>query len=223
MSEELIPLFTPALSAVLLAAEDKKASPLTEDEVLKIRDGSTCIMMKAEDVAKMDESRGYQDIDPENCWYDWQLLRRELGRKPDLEPGIKVDYRASNDPGMEQASLTARNSLNEFRNLIHENGSVGIPLVKKTLSDGKTSIHMWLYVEEDHGGSFVASLLEIPTGFTGHQVGDRLTVCCDELLDWMLNVDGTLHGGFSLRHQRSQLSEAEQIDFDRHIGVYTYA
>lgn len=185
MTEELIPFFTPALSAVLLAAEDKKGSPLTVDEVLEVRDGSACIMMKPDDAAKMDESRGYRDIDPENCWYDWQLLRQELGRKPDLDPGIKVDYRASDDPGMEQATLDARSSLDKFRTLLRETGNVGTPLVKKTLSDGQTSIHIWLYVEEDNGDSFVASLLEVPTAFTGHQVGDRFTVLWALMSCWI--------------------------------------
>ena len=56
--EQLVPVFVPALSATLLAAEDKKSAPLTHDEVTRIRDKSPCIMMTAADARKMDDSRG---------------------------------------------------------------------------------------------------------------------------------------------------------------------
>ena len=75
---DLIPVFIPALGAILIAAEDNKREPLTIEEVVSIRDNSTCIMMTHADSAKLAESRGYNDIDPENCWYDWQMLRREI-------------------------------------------------------------------------------------------------------------------------------------------------
>ena len=63
----LVPVFIPSLSAVLVAAEDKKGAPLTESEVIQIRDKSPCIMMEREDAAKLVESRGYRDVDPENA------------------------------------------------------------------------------------------------------------------------------------------------------------
>ncbi|OYW19053.1 MAG: hypothetical protein B7Z52_04120, partial [Burkholderiales bacterium 12-64-5] len=55
------------------AAEDKKGAPLTKEEVHTIRDSGACIMLKTVDARKMDDSRGYRDIDPENCWHDWQV------------------------------------------------------------------------------------------------------------------------------------------------------
>jgi hypothetical protein len=72
-AEQLVPVFIPALSAVLLNAEDNKGAPLTYEDVIQIRDKSPCIMMAADNVQKMAESRGYRDIDPENCWYDWMI------------------------------------------------------------------------------------------------------------------------------------------------------
>lgn len=223
MEEDLVPLFMPSLSAILVAAEDKKNSPLTEQEALEIRDKSTCIMVTREHSEKMAESRGYRDIDPENCWYDWQMLRREMGRKPELDPGAKIDYRASGDPGMAQAIQNARESLDEFRSLISEHGVACAPLVKKTLEDENARIHMWLLVEEVDENKFIASLFEVPTAFTSYKEGDRFTVQEEDLLDWMLNLDGVLYGGYTLRQQRSQMTESEQMDFDHHIGVHTYA
>lgn len=73
--EELVPVFIPALRPLLIRAEDLKGEPLTPEEVIGIRDTASCIMMHVGVARKMDESRGYRDIDPENCWYDWQHLR----------------------------------------------------------------------------------------------------------------------------------------------------
>lgn len=36
--EQLVPVFIPALGAILVMAEDQKGEPLTYDEVLTIRD-----------------------------------------------------------------------------------------------------------------------------------------------------------------------------------------
>jgi hypothetical protein len=76
--EELIPVPVPALVAVLLNKENGKGSPLTEQEVLEIRDNAACIMMPASVVSKMAESRGYPDLDPEYVWEQWQQARLEL-------------------------------------------------------------------------------------------------------------------------------------------------
>jgi hypothetical protein len=31
-----------------------------------------------EHARKLEETRGYRDVDPENCWTEWQELRLEL-------------------------------------------------------------------------------------------------------------------------------------------------
>ena len=65
----------PALVAVLKHAEDRKGSPLTESEVLDIRDGATCVRVPLEAAIEMAETRGYDDIAPETCREDWQEVR----------------------------------------------------------------------------------------------------------------------------------------------------
>jgi hypothetical protein len=62
-----VPVFIPALGTLLIHAEDLKGEPLSYGEVIRIRDKAACIMMRTEDARKLDESRGYRDIDPENC------------------------------------------------------------------------------------------------------------------------------------------------------------
>ena len=76
--EQLVIVPVPALIALLLRAENEKGTPLTEDEVLSIRDRCACIAMPASVVAAMAEKRGYDDIDPEHAWTHWQQARIEL-------------------------------------------------------------------------------------------------------------------------------------------------
>jgi hypothetical protein len=71
----LIPV--PALSAILFAKEKEKGSPLTEAEVVAIRDDSAVIALPDHGKA-LAERRGYEDIDPDNCWREWQTLRGQI-------------------------------------------------------------------------------------------------------------------------------------------------
>ena len=65
-------------------------------------------MMEAGDARKMDDRRGYRDIDPENCWHDWQRAHRDMGRKPDMDPGPRFDHVRSSDPAYQQTILDLR-------------------------------------------------------------------------------------------------------------------
>jgi hypothetical protein len=75
MSDNLIIYPIPSLVATLLNRERAKGAPLTEEEVIAIRDTAPSVAMTREDAAKVDERRGYLDIDPENCWAEWQKAR----------------------------------------------------------------------------------------------------------------------------------------------------
>ncbi len=66
-NQPLVPVFMPPLAALLAQAEKLKGSRLTEAEVLRLRDGAICIMMKAPDADEMAKTRGYFDVYPENC------------------------------------------------------------------------------------------------------------------------------------------------------------
>ena len=78
MDDDLILTPVPSLVATLLNKETEKGGPLTQEEVMAIRDGCHCIAMPAPAHRKMEESRGYRDIDPENVWDEWQIARLEL-------------------------------------------------------------------------------------------------------------------------------------------------
>ena len=77
-SNDLIIYPMPSLVATLLNRERAKGSPLTEQEVIQIRDGCPSVAVPRDVARQIDESRGYLDIDPENCWEEWQRARKEL-------------------------------------------------------------------------------------------------------------------------------------------------
>ena len=77
MSEELVPTPIPALLTILLKEERKKGLPLTEKEVLAIRDNAVCMMLSLDRKILLEKSRGYTDLDPERVWEDWQQARIE--------------------------------------------------------------------------------------------------------------------------------------------------
>ena len=70
--------FSPPLVVLLLSAERAAGRPLTEAEVLEIRDGATCMAVPRSVADAMETSRGYPDIDPEDCWAQWQQVRADL-------------------------------------------------------------------------------------------------------------------------------------------------
>ncbi|UMZ09845.1 hypothetical protein I9018_20335 [Pseudomonas sp. MPFS] len=77
MTDQLCLVFVPALVAVLLNAETTKGMPLTEAQVLEIRDSAACIALPVEVALSMENERGYRDLVAEDCWAQWQQYRRE--------------------------------------------------------------------------------------------------------------------------------------------------
>ncbi len=73
--DQLIPVPIPPLADLLAQAEKLKGSRLVESEVLRIRDKAICMMLRKKHAQQMAESRGYRDVNPENCWADWHRLR----------------------------------------------------------------------------------------------------------------------------------------------------
>lgn len=223
-TDDLVPVFMPALVVLLVHAEDKKGTPLTKDEVHAIRDSGACIMMESGVARKMDDNRGYRDIDPENCWHDWQMARRDMGRKPDIDPGPRFDHVRSSDPAYQQTILDAQESIEQFRAMLPSDGTPRPDaLIKTKLVDGDNSAFMWLNNTATEGDNFTAELFEVPDTLPNFTIGVRHVVTLEELMDWMVNENGRLTGGFSLRYNRARMSDADKLDFDQHIGVTEYA
>lgn len=77
--DELVPVYVPSLYEILLAAEKKKGSPLTEDEVVNLRDTATVVMMRRAVAESTAKARKIKDLDSAHAWEEW-LKRRSSGR-----------------------------------------------------------------------------------------------------------------------------------------------
>ena len=75
VEESIVPVPIPAFVSLLLSADKSKGEPLTEDEVINIRDNMVCMNMKVSAIETLAESRGYDDLDPENSWVEWVSFR----------------------------------------------------------------------------------------------------------------------------------------------------
>ncbi|MBD8879902.1 hypothetical protein IHE49_05365 [Rhodanobacter sp. 7MK24] len=71
-------VFIPALVALLYKAEQTKGAPLTEDQVIAIRDHANCVALPYSMAISGEKTRGYPDIVAENCWAEWQSARKQL-------------------------------------------------------------------------------------------------------------------------------------------------
>lgn len=130
----------------------------------------------------------------------------------------------SDSPEFLETVRDAQSSLTEFRRRLAACDLVeSSPCVKVRLVDGDECAFLWLLVVSADETSFVGSIFEIPPEFKSYRVGDELTVEPQSVLDWMINENGTLHGGYSLRYQRNLLPEHKRSRFDEHIGVTRYA
>jgi len=221
--DDLEPIFIPALSTLLLTAEDAKGEPLSEEEVFNIRDNAITKMMDREAALKMSETSDYKDIDPENCWYDWQMLRRELDRIPDLDPGVRYAFVDHDDGEYKKTIAAAQESLAEFKMMLRsKTNDDAFPLVKVLLAEPGFESYIWLQVVDVRDAQFEAEIFELPVEYKEYVVGDLVELEDSDIQDWMLNDKGSLYGGFSIRYSRENMSESEKVSFDEHIGVEKY-
>lgn len=74
---ELLIVPIPSLIATLKEREREKGEALTEEEVIKVRDNCPAIAMYLEQLRRIEEVRGYIDIDPEKVWEEWKRVKGE--------------------------------------------------------------------------------------------------------------------------------------------------
>ncbi len=70
-AEPLVIVPIPPLVTILVALEKEKGASLSEQEVLRARDGAVCMTMRASAAHELAAKRGYRDLDPENIWDEW--------------------------------------------------------------------------------------------------------------------------------------------------------
>jgi len=72
---ELVLLFIPSLAALLGQAEQLKGGPLTEEQVLRIRDAAQVVVTLPQAAAAVEARRGHPDLNAANPWESWQDVR----------------------------------------------------------------------------------------------------------------------------------------------------
>ncbi|MEZ6139350.1 MAG: hypothetical protein R3B84_02155 [Zavarzinella sp.] len=73
----LVLVFSPSLAALLSIAEREKRKPLTKTEVNRIKDSAPAIAVTSEQAAALVEDRGYEDVDPQRAFDNWQEMNEE--------------------------------------------------------------------------------------------------------------------------------------------------
>ena len=79
LPEHLCLVFIPSLAALLERAKELNGAPLTENQVLRIRDGSKVLVVHTHAAEAIEESRGYPDIDAANAWQSWLAMAQQTG------------------------------------------------------------------------------------------------------------------------------------------------
>ena len=77
---ELVITRVPALIDLLSIKERNRGSPLTEAEIVGIRDKAICIALPRAERIAMDEARGHADLDPDSISEQRQAARRPPSR-----------------------------------------------------------------------------------------------------------------------------------------------
>ena len=76
----------------------------------------------------------------------------------------------------------------------------------------------------DEDNLYAVEFFEVPKEFhEWHQVGQRLAIEAEDVFDWMVNYDGYVYGGFTLRAVKKHLSEADKAAHDEYLGVNEWA
>jgi hypothetical protein len=72
------PTITPSLVALLSSHEQRLGRPLSREEVDTLARDAPAIALDARTIARMEQARGYADIEPERAWEQWLIVREAL-------------------------------------------------------------------------------------------------------------------------------------------------
>jgi hypothetical protein len=80
--EEMVIVFLNPLVMLLAGRERQKGAPLTEVEVLAVRDAAVCTQMTQSQAEKfyasLDSQMAIPRLDPERIWEHWQEVRGQI-------------------------------------------------------------------------------------------------------------------------------------------------
>jgi hypothetical protein len=85
LPKDTVLVYEPPLAQTLGRYERGEGRPLTQQEVLYLRDTEFCRFVSRDEARAIEAARGYADVDYENVWESWQQLRAEMERISDDE------------------------------------------------------------------------------------------------------------------------------------------
>jgi uncharacterized protein YegJ (DUF2314 family) len=128
---------------------------------------------------------------------------------------------SATDQRYEAAYAHAAKTMPEFRDNVKRNGnhvcSAKLRFKDPTESE-RTGNDVFLF--DSTSSLFTGTFFEVPAELKEwHWSGQKLSFESEDVFDWMVNDNGKLHGGFTLRVNRSNMSETERPTYDLYLGV----
>lgn len=129
------------------------------------------------------------------------------------------------DKEIADAAKSAQSSLSQFRELIGKSLVTDTsPIIKTRFSNSDGGgIWLWLAVRELADDGFFAMVFEAPPEFPNLAAGSNHFILDTQVADWAYVKSGVMHGGYSLRVQRSRLPEEKRASYDGFVGAESYA
>ncbi|VVS91423.1 domain of unknown function duf2314 [Desulfoluna spongiiphila] len=125
------------------------------------------------------------------------------------------------DPELQECTKKAKETFHIFLDLYeqyHKDYSIYFAIKVPIVNDDET-IHLWYSFQGTENGLLKGEHFQLPKGFEGLK---KIKVHPDIIDDWMINDHEILYGGFSLRYQRSLLTEERRPKYDEYMGVSEY-
>ena len=136
---------------------------------------------------------------------------------------------SSKDEEIQRAYSQAAQTMDEFQSHVSRPGE-HICSAKLSFKDPNESertgkdvlLYLWLTAVTFDSAkcTYAGTFFEVPPELREwHWAGQRLEFEADDVFDWMVHDDGALHGGFTMRVNRSRLPASEREAYDEYVGV----
>ncbi len=159
------------------------------------------------------------------------------------EPGVPLFANLSEtDPVVVEAMNQARRTFPQFMDALTKarfsqaNYLVKVPFIDRSdirqqalvrtaetaaEYESRPTCHLWLSVTSILDDLIFCTVVEAPEALQLTN-GTSFVIASDSIEDWMINRDGTVYGGFSLRVIRRSLRKEGQLKFDAHTGIHEF-
>lgn len=79
--------------------------------------------------------------------------------------------------------------------------------------------HIWLdNIRYDNSNTLIGFLANEPKKLTHIKAGDQLKIVFEDIVDWMYLRDDVLHGGYTIKAVRENMTSAQKAAFDEKSG-----